>query len=422
MKVLVVGGGGREHAIVWKLAQSPQKPTLFCAPGNPGIAELATCVAIEAENVAALADFAEKEGIDLTVVGPEAPLSAGIVDHFEERGLKVFGPKAAAAKIESSKAFAKEMMQKVGVPTAKYRDFTDVEAARAYIREMGAPIVIKADGLAAGKGVVVAGTLEEAEAALDMMMKEHAFGDAGHKVVVEEFLQGAEATVMAFVSGDVIRLMVPAQDHKPVFDGDKGPNTGGMGTYSPVPQVTEALLQEVEQTIIHPVVESLRQEGIEYKGVLYAGLMLTAEGPKVIEFNARFGDPETQVVLPRLESDLLEIFQAVVEGKLAEQEIRWSERAAVCVILAAEGYPGAYRKGDPIHGLEQVGENAFVFHAGTKRTEAGIVTSGGRVLGVTGFGEDLRAAQAEAYRTVEAIGWDGVHYRKDIAEKAFRRE
>jgi phosphoribosylamine---glycine ligase len=421
MKVLVIGGGGREHAIVWKLAQSPQRPELFCAPGNPGIAKLATCVNIGVEDVAALADFAEKEGVDLTVVGPEAPLLAGLVDYFEERGLRVFGPRRAAALIEGSKAFAKELMERTGVPTARYADFTDVEAARAYVRSTGAPIVIKADGLAAGKGVVVAQTLEEAEAALDMMMKENAFGDAGSKVVVEEFLTGQEATVMAFVSGDVIRLMVPSQDHKPAFDGDKGPNTGGMGTYSPVPVVDEALLAEVERTVIRPVVEAMKADGTPYKGVLYAGLMLTTEGPKVIEFNARFGDPETQVVLPRLESDLLAVFASVADGTLAEQELTWSDRAAVCVVMAAGGYPGEYGKGDVISGLDAVGEEAFVFHAGTKATDQGIVSNGGRVLGVTGFGADLQAAQAAAYVAVEKVKFEGVHYRKDIAEKALRK-
>ena len=418
MKVLVIGGGGREHAIVWKLAQSPQQPTLFCAPGNPGIAQLATCVPIGAEDVQALADFAEKEGIDFTVVGPEAPLLAGIVDHFEERGLKAYGPKRAAALIEGSKAFAKEIMTRANVPTAYYADFTDAEAARAYVREQGAPIVIKADGLAAGKGVVVAHTLEEAEAALDMMMKENAFGDAGSKVVVEEFLTGQEATVMAFVSGDQVKLMVPSQDHKPAYDGDKGPNTGGMGTYSPVPVVTEELLQQVEATVIRPVIDMLAAEGTPYQGTLYAGLMLTPNGPKVIEFNARFGDPETQVVLPRLESDLLAIFQSVVDGTLAEQEIQWSDRAAVCVILAANGYPGAYAKGDVITGLDAVPADSIVFHAGTKATGEGIVTNGGRVLGVSGFGTDLREAKETAYRAVSAISFEGVHYRTDIADKA----
>ncbi|MBL0389241.1 phosphoribosylamine--glycine ligase [Tumebacillus sp. ITR2] len=420
MKVLVVGAGGREHAILWKLAQSPQQPKLYCAPGNPGTETWATSVAIGTEDVAALADFAEREGIDLTIIGPEAPLLAGIVDEFEARGLRVFGPRRAAALIEGSKAFAKAVMERRGVPTAKYRDFTDADAARAYVREQGAPIVIKADGLAAGKGVIVAMTLEEAESALDTIMRENAFGDAGHKVVVEEFLTGQEATVMAFVSGETVRLMVPAQDHKPAYDGDKGPNTGGMGTYAPVPVVTPELLEEVERTIIRPVVDGLASEGTPYKGVLYTGLMLTAQGPKVIEFNARFGDPETQVVLPLLESDLLDVFASVVDGTLHLQEISWSEKAAVCVILAAEGYPASYRKGDVISGLESGDENSVIFHAGTKRTESGIVTNGGRVLGISGFGADLRSAQQNAYEAVNRVSFAGAHYRRDIADKALQ--
>ncbi|TCP52358.1 phosphoribosylamine--glycine ligase [Tumebacillus sp. BK434] len=420
MKVLVVGGGGREHAIIWKLAQSPRQPELYCAPGNPGIAELATCVNISAEDVTALADFAEQEGIELTVVGPEAALLLSIVDEFEQRGLRIYGPKKGAALIEGSKAFAKEVMAAKQVPTAGAAYFGSLDAAKEYVRAQGAPIVIKADGLAAGKGVVVAQTVEEAEAALDMMMKDKAFGDSGSQVVVEEFLTGPEATVMAFISGDTVKLMVPAQDHKPAYDGDQGPNTGGMGTYSPVPVVDAALLQEVEEKIIRPVIHFLANNGTPYKGTLYTGLMLTADGPKVIEFNARFGDPETQVVLPRLETDLLDIFNAVVDGTLADLDVTWSDRAAVCVIMAAGGYPADYEKGDLISGLETAGDNAVVFHAGTKRTDAGIVTNGGRVLGVTGFGTDLKAAQEEAYRTVEQIQFEGVHYRKDIAEKAFR--
>ncbi|ARU61172.1 phosphoribosylamine--glycine ligase [Tumebacillus avium] len=420
MKVLVVGGGGREHAIIWKLSQSPKQPKLYCAPGNPGIAELATCVNISAEDVAALADFAEAEGIELTVVGPEAALLLGIVDEFEQRGLRIYGPKKGAALIEGSKAFAKEVMAAQNVPTAGAAYFGELEAAKEYVRAQGAPIVIKADGLAAGKGVVVAQTVAEAEAALDMMMKDKAFGDSGAQVVVEEFLTGQEATVMAFISGDTVKLMAPAQDHKPAYDGDQGPNTGGMGTYSPVPVVDEALLKEVEEKIIRPVIYFLANNGTQYKGTLYTGLMLTADGPKVIEFNARFGDPETQVVLPRLETDLLDIFNAAVDGTLADLDVQWSDRAAVCVIMAAGGYPADYRKGDLITGLDSAGNNAVIFHAGTKQTATGIATNGGRVLGVTGFGADLKAAQAEAYRTVENIKFEGVHYRKDIAEKAFR--
>ncbi|ASS76759.1 phosphoribosylamine--glycine ligase [Tumebacillus algifaecis] len=420
MKVLVVGGGGREHAIIWKLAQSPQQPKLYCAPGNPGIAQLATCVNISAEDVQALADFAEAEGIELTVVGPEAALLLGIVDEFEKRGLRIYGPRKGAALIEGSKAFAKEVMAIANVPTAASAYFGELEAAKEYVRAQGAPIVIKADGLAAGKGVVVAHTIAEADAAIDLMMKDKAFGDSGKQVVVEEFLSGQEATVMAFISGDTVKLMAPAQDHKPAYDGDQGPNTGGMGTYSPVPVVDEALLAAVEEKIIRPVIYFLANNGSQYKGTLYVGLMLTADGPKVIEFNARFGDPETQVVLPRLETDLLDIFNATIDGTLEELAVTWSDRAAVCVIMAAGGYPADYRKGDLITGLDQASDEAVIFHAGTKQSEAGITTNGGRVLGVTGFGADLKTAQEAAYRTVEQVHFADVHYRKDIAEKAFR--
>lgn len=420
MKVLVIGNGGREHALVWKLAQSPRVKKLFCAPGNAGITGLAECVAIAADAVEQLADFAEREGVDLTVVGPEAALSAGVVDVFEERGLRIFGPRREAALIEGSKAFAKDLMVTHGIPTAKYRTFTETEPALRYIREQGAPIVVKADGLAAGKGVIVAQTVAEAEAAVHTVMEAKAFGEAGSRVVIEEFLEGEEATVMAFIDGTMIRLMVPSQDHKPVFDGDKGPNTGGMGTYAPVPRVTEELLREVEEIIIRPVVEAMNAKGTPYKGVLYAGLMLTGQGPKVIEFNARFGDPETQVVLPLLENDLVDVAEAVIDGRLNELNLSWKKGAAVCVILASQGYPGDYRKGDEIEGLDRVPDGVAVFHAGTKKADGQFVTNGGRVLGVTGFGSDLKAAKEAAYRGVEAIRFAGMHYRKDISDKSFR--
>ncbi|GIM45463.1 phosphoribosylamine--glycine ligase [Collibacillus ludicampi] len=420
MKILVVGGGGREHAIVHALAQSHHRPKLYCAPGNPGIAQEAALVNIPADAVRELADFAEKENIDLTVVGPEAPLLAGIVDIFEERGLRIYGPRKAAALIEGSKSFAKDLMLANGVPTAWYRTFTDLQEAKSFVREKGAPIVIKADGLAAGKGVVVAMTLAEAEDALEAMMGEKVFGEAGTRVVIEEYLEGQEATVMAFVDGKTIRVMEASQDHKPVFDGDKGPNTGGMGTYSPVPLATPELYQQVEESIIRPVVDALREQGTPFKGTLYAGLMLTKDGPKVIEFNARFGDPETQVILPRLQSDLVDVMLAVVEGRLHEIDLSWKSDAAVCVIMAAEGYPGSYRKGELIHGLAQVNENVFVYHAGTAEKDGQIVTSGGRVLGVTGFGKDLASAKASAYSGVEQIHFQGAHYRRDIADKAFK--
>lgn len=420
MKILVIGGGGREHALVHALAQSKYQPQLYCAPGNPGIAREAVLVPIAAEAVEELADFAQREGIDLTVVGPEAPLLAGIVDHFAARGLKIYGPTRAAALIEGSKSFAKELMVQQGVPTAWHRTFTSLEEARGFVREKGAPIVIKADGLAAGKGVVVAATVAEAEEALEAMMGKKVFGAAGDRVVIEEFLAGQEATVMAFVDGETIRLMEASQDHKPVFDGDRGPNTGGMGTYSPVPLATPQLYREVEERILRPVVAALRERGTPFQGTLYAGLMLTADGPKVIEFNARFGDPETQVVLPRLQTDLVDVMLAVVEGRLADVQLAWKKQAAVCVVMASAGYPGAYRKGVPIEGLGDVAEDVYVYHAGTAEKDGQMVTAGGRVLGVTGFGADLAAARQAAYRGVERIHFAGAHYRTDIANKALQ--
>lgn len=422
MKILVVGSGGREHGIVHALAQSHHQPKLYCAPGNPGIGKEAQLVNIPVDAIEQLADFAEREKIDLTVVGPEAPLLDGIVDAFEARGLPIYGPCKGAALIEGSKSFAKDIMRENGVPTAWYRTFTDLPSALSFVREKGAPIVIKADGLAAGKGVVVAATLGEAESALEAMMGEKVFGEAGTRVVIEEYLEGQEATVMAFVDGKTIRVMEASQDHKPVFDGDKGPNTGGMGTYSPVPLATPTLYKEVEDTIIRPVVDALYAKGTPFKGTLYAGLMLTKEGPKVIEYNARFGDPETQVVLPRLQSDLVDVMLAVVEGRLHEIQLSWKKDAAVCVIMASEGYPGSYRKGDPIRGLDQVQEDVFVYHAGTAEKDGQIVTSGGRVLGVTGFGENLASAKQAAYRGVEQIHFNGAHYRRDIADKALKNK
>ena len=420
MKVLVIGNGGREHALVWKLAQSPRRPQLYCAPGNGGIAELAECVEIAADDAERLADFAKREGIDLTVVGPEAALLAGVVDLFEARGLRIVGPRKQAALLEGSKSFAKDLMMEYGIPTAAYRTFTELEPALAYIREQGAPIVVKADGLAAGKGVIVARTVEEAEAAVRSILESKAFGHAGDQVVIEQFLAGEEATVLAFVDGANVKRMVPVQDHKQVFDGDQGPNTGGMGTYAPVPRVTETLLDEIEAAILRPVVKAMSEKGTPYKGVLYVGLMLTDEGPKVIEFNARFGDPETQVVLPLLENDLLDVFEAVVDGRLADVELKWKDQAAVCVILASEGYPGAYRKGDEIEGLDKLPEGSVAFHAGTVRKEGQLVTNGGRVLGITGLGPDLASAKATAYQGVGAVRFAGKHYRKDISDKAFR--
>lgn len=421
MRVLIIGSGGREHALLWKVAQSPQVKELFVAPGNAGMADLATLVPISAEDLDGLLQFALDQKIDLTIVGPEVPLLHGIVDQFQQAGLAIFGPNGQAAQIEGSKRFAKDLMKKYGIPTADYQTFTDTQEAKAYVRQVGAPIVIKADGLAAGKGVVVASTLEEAEQAITDAMEQKVFGSAGDLVVVEEFLTGQELSLMAFVDGTTIVPMVAAQDHKPAYDGDQGPNTGGMGTYSPVPQFSDDVLSTAVTTILEPMVQAFQQEGIDYRGVLYAGLMITPDGPKVIEFNARFGDPETQVVLPRLISDLVEIMLAVVEGRLQPNLVKWSKQAAVCVVMAAGGYPGTYQKGLAITGLSnQLEEERFVFHAGTKLEGLQLVTAGGRVLGVTALGEDLQVAQKTAYQLVKQIHFSDVYYRKDIAEKAIR--
>ncbi len=420
MKVLVVGGGGREHAIVWKLSQSPKIDKIYCAPGNAGIEGLAECIAIGVNEIEKLADFAKENRIDLTFVGPEDPLLAGIVDCFEEKGLAIFGPNKQAALIEGSKTFAKELMEKYQIPTAQYASFTQYEDALAYVRRVGAPIVIKADGLAAGKGVVVAMTLSEAEDALASMMKDEVFGSAGAKVVVEEFLEGEELTLLSFVDGETVRPMVPSQDHKPVYNGDQGPNTGGMGTYSPVPQMPPSLVDQVVQEIVIPTAQAMIKEGSPFRGILYTGLMITANGPKVIEYNARFGDPETQVVVPRLESDLLDILIAGVTGELGNIDIQWKEEVAVCVIMASGGYPGPYRKGDEIKGLDQINDQALVFHAGTTQEDGKVVTNGGRVLGVTSIGKNVEEARNRAYQAVEQIRFEGAHYRTDIAQKALR--
>lgn len=418
MDILVIGGGGREHAIIWSLSKSPKAGRIYCAPGNAGIAQLAECVPIGVFEFDKLTAFAKERNVGLVVVGPDDPLAAGIVDAFEAAGLPVFGPRKNAAEIEGSKTFMKDLLHKYGIPTAAYRKFDDYEEALAYLRSQQAPIVIKADGLAAGKGVTVARTMPEAEAALADIMVSKVFGEAGSQVVIEEFLEGQEMSILAFVDGETVRPMPAAQDHKPVYDGDLGPNTGGMGTYSPLPHIDGAIIQEAVETIIRPTARALVAEGRPFTGVLFAGLMISPDGkPKTIEFNARFGDPETQVVLPRLRTDLLEIFLAAVEGRLADVEIDWSDEAAVCVILASEGYPGSYPKGLPITGLEP--SEALVFHAGTDRDAEGrLVTAGGRVLGVVGLGPDIAEARAAAYREVEMIHFAGKQNRTDIAAKA----
>lgn len=418
MRVLVIGGGGREHALIWKLKQSPQVNEIYCAPGNGGIEELATCVPISDTDVEALLNFALEQKIDLTVVGPEAPLMAGVVDIFEEKGLCIFGPRKKAANIEGSKRFAKQLMEKCNIPTASYRSFTDPGEAITHIRKQGAPIVIKADGLAAGKGVVVAKTLDEAVHAVQKMMEERTFGQAGAEIVVEQFLQGQEMSLMAFVDGETVRPMVPAQDHKPVYDGDRGPNTGGMGAFSPVPQIPDNQIQVAVKTILEPMAQMMVKEGLQYRGVLYAGLMMTDEGPHVIEFNARFGDPETQVVLPRLDGDLAEILLSVAKGCLSEVDIKWKEESSLCVILASEGYPGPYQKGIRIEGISEVSEELMIFHAGTKREDGQLITSGGRILGVTSVAPNLQKARNKVYDALENISIKGAHFRKDIGRRA----
>lgn len=423
MKVLVVGSGGREHALVWKIAQSPLVSQVFCAPGNPGTATLAQNVDIAVDNLQGLLDFAKKEGVGLTVVGPELPLSMGLVDLFEEHGLKAFGARKNAAIIEASKAFSKDLMHKYNVPTAAYGVFTEVEPAVSFIDRTGIPIVIKADGLAAGKGVIIAQTRDEAVAAVTDMLSGNAFGAAGSRVVIEEFLKGEEASFLAFTDGERIIPLASAQDHKAVFDGDQGPNTGGMGAYSPAPVVTPAIHDKAMAEVMRRTVDGMKAEGRTYRGVLYAGLMIDGDSVKTLEFNARFGDPECQPLLMRMKSDIVPILMAVASGSLEGVEIEWHDKAAVCVVMAAQGYPADYRKGDLIGGLDAAAkvEDLVVFHAGTKAAGEGVVTSGGRVLGVTALGGTVKEAIDRAYQGVKEITWPGVHYRKDIGAKAMNR-
>jgi phosphoribosylamine--glycine ligase len=419
MRILVIGRGGREHAIVWALKKSPKVSKLYCAPGNGGIAGLAECVPITELQFEEISQFAKEQQIDLVMVAPDDPLAEGLVDYLEERGIVAFGPRANAAIIEGSKIFTKNLLKKYNIPTAAYETFDAYEPALAYLRSQSIPIVIKADGLAAGKGVTVAKTLEEAEKALSEIMVDKVFGASGAKVVIEEFLTGQEMSLLAFVDGNVVRPMVPSQDHKPVYDNDEGPNTGGMGTYTPLPHIPDSVVQEAIETIVKPTAEAMVKEGRPFKGVLYAGLILTPQGTKTIEFNARFGDPETQVILPRLQTDLLDIFLAIVNGTLAEQPIEWSDEAAVCVIVASGGYPASYPKGLPITGLDQV-QDSLVFHAGTALKDGEIVTNGGRVLGITGLGKDIVEARKKAYADADRIHFEGKHYRTDIAMKALK--
>ena len=423
MKILVIGGGGREHALVWKIAQSPLVNKIYCAPGNPGTATLAENLSIGVDQLDKLLAFAYENKIDLTVVGPEQPLSLGIVDLFESHGLKVFGPSQKAAFIEGSKAFSKDLMKKYNVPTAAYGVFTDQVEAEAFINRTGAPIVVKADGLAAGKGVIIAQTCEEAISAVRDMLSGNAFGAAGSRVVIEEFLTGEEASFLVITDGKNVIPLASAQDHKAIFDGDLGPNTGGMGAYSPAPVVTPAIHEKAMELVIRPTVDGMAAEGRPYRGVLYAGLMVKDGEVKTLEFNARFGDPECQPLLMRMKSDIVPVLLAVAGGDLADAGIEWHDKAAVCVVMASEGYPGDYRKGDVISGLDQAAEidDLYVFHAGTAEKDGACVSAGGRVLGVTALGTTVKDAITSAYQGVSRIAWAGVQYRSDIGKKALER-
>ncbi len=420
MKVLVIGGGGREHSLVWKIAQSPQVTKIFCAPGNPGISEIAECIAIEPEQINLLYEFAVKEKIDLTVVGPEAPLADGIVDNFSKHNLTVFGPNKDAAILETSKAFSKHLMRKHGIPTADFRNFDDYGHARKYVLSKGAPIVVKADGLSKGKGVFVCKTINDALQAIDSIMKDKIFGDAGNEVIIEELLIGEEISILAFTDGKTIIPMESSQDHKTIYNGDKGPNTGGMGAYSPVPLMTADLYHQVEKEILVPTVHAMNREGRPYKGILYVGLMITSNGPRVLEYNVRFGDPEAQALLVRMKSDIVPIMLATVSGKLDTVDLEWHPQASVCVVITSGGYPGSYIKGKEITGLDLLKDqkDIHVFHAGTKFENGKIVTNGGRVLNVVASGNGISEAQKKVYDAVSKISFEGAYYRKDIANKA----
>ena len=420
MKVLVVGGGGREHTIIWKLAQSPMKPELFAAPGNAGIAKLATCVDIKATDVAGVVQFAKENQIDLTVVAPDDPLMLGMVDSLEQAGLKAFGPRQNAAIIEGSKVFSKDLMKKYGIPTAAYEVFDDSEKAISYLQTVSYPTVVKAEGLALGKGVIIAQNFEEAKAAVEDIMCDKVFGDAGSRVVIEEFLTGPEVSVLAFTDGKTIVPMVSAQDHKRALDNDMGLNTGGMGAFSPSRNYTPDIANECYNTIFKPTMDAMNKEGRTFKGVIYFGLMLTPKGPRVIEYNARFGDPETQAVLPRLKTDFVDIINAVIDEKLDEIEIEWKDDAAVCIVLASGGYPSKYESGKLIEGLDSEvfkSDDLFVYHAGTKAVDGKIYTAGGRVLGVTATGKTLDDAIAKSYSALKNISFEKMHYRNDIGRK-----
>ena len=418
MKLLVVGNGGREHALVWKLAQSPRVSKIYCAPGNAGIAQLAECVPVKVDDLSGLQAFAKEKAIDLTIVGPELPLSLGIADEFRKAKLRIFGPTRSAARIESSKSFAKELMVRENIPTAASQTFERLDAALTWLETCDLPIVVKADGLAQGKGVIICATKVEAQEAVKSMLGEQRFGEAGARVVLEEFLEGKELTVMAFADGRTVLPMIPAQDHKRIGEGDTGPNTGGMGAYAPAPLATSELQQRILHEVLYSAVTGLSRVGSPFYGVLYAGLMIKDGKPYVLEFNARFGDPETQVVLPLLQTDLLDVIEAVLEHRLDQVKVAWHDQAAVCVVLTSEGYPGSYPTGLPISGLPHPStESTMVFHAGTKQSEQTVLTNGGRVLGVTALAETIRGAQEKAYAAVAPIQFQGRYYRSDIAHR-----
>jgi len=440
MRILVIGSGGREHALVWKIAQSKLAGKIFCATGNGGISKLAECIDIKADDIQGLIEFTRKEKIDLTVVGPEAPLAQGIVDEFAHNKFKIFGPTKSAAQLEASKVFAKELMAKYNVPTADFKIFSaeggsayggDIHAAYKYIDEIGAPCVVKADGLAQGKGVIIAKTVDEAKQAIKSIMEDKIFGSSGNKIIIEDCLEGEEASIIVITDSKNVIPLASSQDHKRIFDGDSGPNTGGMGAYSPAPAVTQELFKEILDKVIYRTIDGLAKQGIEYRGVLYAGIMITKDGPKTLEFNVRFGDPETQVILPRLKSDLLEIMLATSEGKLSRyKSLEWDNRACVCVVCASGGYPGAYDKGKEISGLDEAAKmkDVVVFHAGTKRSPVAsrqspvkYFTNGGRVLGVTGLGDTIKEAIDKTYLAVGKIHFEGMHYRRDIGYRAITR-
>ena len=417
MKILVVGGGGREHAVIWKMAQEGEH-ALFCAPGNAGIAELATCVPIKATDVEGMVELAKKERFDLVCVTPDDPLALGMVDALQKEGIRAFGPNAAAARIEASKVFSKDLMKKYNIPTAAYEVFTDEKQAREYLRGASYPIVIKADGLALGKGVYICQTQEEADRAIEDIMVSKAFGDAGSRIVIEQFLTGPEVSLLCFCDGAHVALMPAAQDHKRAYDNDQGANTGGMGTFAPTLKFDDAIKAEVMKRIVTPTLSAMQKEGCPFKGVLYFGLILTEDGPMVLEYNSRFGDPETQVILPLMQSSLIEAMEACIDGTLDQTEVSFSDESAVCVVLASGGYPGKYQTGYPIEGLkEAAGEKQVVFHAGTRQEDGKVVTSGGRVLGVTAVAEDIPAAREKAYRMVDCIDFQDKHFRHDIGIK-----